>query len=68
MTRTSFDESALRTADTFHDEFPDEQAAPLSWLAEAASVERIPDYSRDRWFARVSFYIASKRLSEVDRA
>lgn len=47
-----FQKSAKATAKTFVDEFPSEIPS-LSWLAEAASIEHVPDTKREKWFQAV---------------
>lgn len=48
MTANELLKSAQSTAKTFHDEFPG-QSPDLSWLAEAASIEYVPDEQREEW-------------------
>lgn len=48
MTANELLKSTESTARTFHDEFPT-QTPGLSWLAEAASIDRVPDEQREEW-------------------
>jgi hypothetical protein len=56
MTAAELAQSAAETAATFVDEFPGDEPE-LSWLAEAASIDNVPDDDRDSWFEVVTAWV-----------
>lgn len=52
MKRTTMIRLALDAAEVFRSEFPGE-APDISWMAEAAAIDEVPDSMRDAYFAAI---------------